>query len=487
MPIASLEIAKRALQAQRFGLDVTSNNIANANTAGYSRRSAVYSEGNPYYAQGNFNGTGVVVDKLRTFREEFFDREIREGITRKAAYEVDDKIFNQIASIMGEPSEYGITETVTDFFTAFRDLSVKPESVGLRENLISKTKIMTDRMHNIAAGMQATRQEVHQDIYSTVDQINQLSSEIADINNSFASAKSLTGEEAQTAMDQRELKLEQLAELTGIKVTNNETGSINVFMNGINIVTSHVASQLKVVEDTGDEGERSLKITKTDRKGNFLNNVNPEGGKLESMLFHYNTTLDDKSGDGYSPAGMLHSFARQTVETVNEISKRGFGLDDIEETPIPGAPSLSVDYSKPFFEEIEGGADAFTININPGLVESPRDIPLSDKIGESGNSNIAQEIGRLQDDVNYLDSVTPTEYFSGMVGELSVKASQARNGLSTSKLITEQLDSQRESIIGVNLDEEAVNLIKFQQAFEASSRVITTTNEILSTIINLGR
>jgi len=74
-----------------------------------------------------------------------------------------------------------------------------------------------------------------------------------------------------------------------------------------------------------------------------------------------------------------------------------------------------------------------------------------------------------------------------MVGELSIKASQARNGLSTSKIINEQLDSQREAIIGVNLDEEAVNLIKFQQAFEASSRVITTTNELLSTIINLGR
>jgi len=305
MPIASLEIAKRALQAQRYGLDVTANNIANANTAGYSRRSVVYSEGNPYYAQGNFNGTGVVVDKLRSYREEFFDREIREGITRNAAYELDDKLLNQIASIMGEPSEYGVTEVVTDFFRAFSDLSVKPESIGLRENLISKTKIMTDRFHNIAAGLQDTRQEVHADVFATVDSINTLSAEIADLNIAFASGKKLTAEDAQTVIDQRELKLEQLAELTGIKVTQNDTGSINVFMNGINIVTSHVPSQLTVVEETIDN-ERKLKITKVDNKGKFLNNITPEGGKLDSLLFHYNTTLDEKGGEGYSPAGMLH-------------------------------------------------------------------------------------------------------------------------------------------------------------------------------------
>jgi flagellar hook-associated protein 1 FlgK len=163
-------------------------------------------------------------------------------------------------------------------------------------------------------------------------------------------------------------------------------------------------------------------------------------------------------------------------------------LDDIVPTDPSGAPLSNVpDAERNFFEEVEGGANAFTMRINQEIVDSPRDMPLSDAAGQSGNSNIARQIGSLQDDVEFLESVTPIEYFSGMVGELSVKASQARNGLSTSKIINEQLDNQRESIIGVNLDEEAVNLIKFQQAFEASSRVVTTTNELLSTIINLGR
>jgi flagellar hook-associated protein 1 FlgK len=489
MPLASLEIAKRALQAQRFGLDVTSNNIANANTAGYSRRSVTYSEGSPYSAQGNFNGTGVVVDKLRNFREEFFDREIREGLTRNSAYEVDDKIFNQIASIMGEPSDYGITEVVTDFFSAFSELSIKPESIGLRENLISKTQIMTDRIQSIASGLTSTRQEVYDDIYSTIDQINGLSRDIAGLNNAFASGKKLSVEDAQTVIDQRAKKLEELAEITGVKVTQNDTGSINVFMNGINLVTSHVPSELRISEETNaSSGERVVKVTKVDAKGNFLNNVSPEGGKLESLLFHYNTTLDQEGGDGYSPAGMLHKFAETTVNTVNSISRQGFGLDDIVPTDPSGAPLSNVpDAERNFFEEVEGGANAFTMRINQEIVDSPRDMPLSDAAGQSGNSNIARQIGSLQDDVEFLESVTPIEYFSGMVGELSVKASQARNGLSTSKIINEQLDNQRESIIGVNLDEEAVNLIKFQQAFEASSRVVTTTNELLSTIINLGR
>ncbi|MFN3306896.1 MAG: flagellar basal body protein, partial [Candidatus Kapaibacteriota bacterium] len=78
MPVSpSLEIAKRAMIAQRLGLDVTSTNVANANTPGYSRRVTTFTEGEPLPSRNGFIGNGVLVSKLRTFREEFFDRQIR--------------------------------------------------------------------------------------------------------------------------------------------------------------------------------------------------------------------------------------------------------------------------------------------------------------------------------------------------------------------------------------------------------------------------
>ncbi|GAB5466268.1 MAG: flagellar hook-associated protein FlgK [Candidatus Kapaibacteriales bacterium] len=478
MAFSGLEIAKRALLAQRFGLDVTSNNIANANTAGYSRRSATYSEATPFNSQGNFVGTGVMVDKLRTYREEFFDREIRDSQSRKSALETDDKIYNQIAGIIGEPSDFGITETVVDFFNAFSELSVKPDSIGLRQNLITKTQIMTDRFNTVSQKLSSTREEVLSDIYSSVDKVNELSSQIAELNSAFASGKRLTLEEAQTAADQRELKLEELSQLTATKVTQNDNGSVNVFLNGINIVTGAFASEIKLVDEVNGE-ERNLRLLKIDGNGNTLNAIKPESGELERLIYHYNNTLDPNENSEFSPSSMLNSFAEATIEKVNSLTRSGYGLDDPDNG---GAGS-----QRTFFDESEGNTNAINFQINKELIDDPRSIPLSSAATESGNGNIATSIAFLQNDTDYIDLVSPVEYFSGLVGELSAKANQSRNALATSKIVTEQLNNQREAIIGVNLDEEAVNLIKFQQAFEASSRMVTATNEILSTIINLGR
>lgn len=99
----SLEVGKRALAAQRLGLDVTGNNIANVNTPNFSRRVANLSETDPKLTTTGFIGTGVLVDTLRTFREEFFDKEIRKNIARKAAYENEEKAISKIEAILGEP------------------------------------------------------------------------------------------------------------------------------------------------------------------------------------------------------------------------------------------------------------------------------------------------------------------------------------------------------------------------------------------------
>ncbi|MFP4529249.1 MAG: flagellar basal body rod C-terminal domain-containing protein, partial [Candidatus Kapaibacterium sp.] len=107
--------------------------------------------------------------------------------------------------------------------------------------------------------------------------------------------------------------------------------------------------------------------------------------------------------------------------------------------------------------------------------------------GEPGNSDVARQVAQLATNHKFLDSQTPQEFYSGYLGKIGSMGSEAKNGSNTTRLVTDQLSNQRESIIGVNLDEEAINLIKYQKAFEAASRVINVTNEILATIINLGR
>lgn len=478
MAINSLEIGKRALMAQKAGLDVTSNNIANVNTPGYSRRQVVMTETDPYVLPKVHVGTGVTIDKLRNFREEFFDREIRDTLSRKDAYDIDQKITQRIEAILAEPSENGITELTTKFFTAFEDLAVKPESVPLRSYVLGVSESLVDRFHKIALDMSSVRDETLSSINLQIGEANRLIDEITQLNGSLSSAKSLKGKEAQTYFDKREQALEELSQIVNISVTHNNNGSANVYSGGINLITDIISGEFKVQESVSQStGERTVSLYVEDRKG-ALRSVTPQSGKLESYMKHYNTTLDDlDSSSGYSVATEFHRYAAAIAEKVNEISIEGYGMDDASGQS-PG---------RYIFEPSVGEADAYNIEVSSDVKNAPRDLPIASVAREPGNNEIARRIARLAQDSDFLDSATPAEFYANFLGRIGLMASDANSGSETTRLVSDQLESQRQSVIGVNLDEEAVNLIKYQRVFEAASRIVNTTNELLTTLINLGR
>mgnify|MGYP000887006146 CR=1 FL=1 len=475
---SSLEIAKKGLLANRFGIDVTSNNIANVNTPGYSRRQATFAESNPLYTNSGFIGTGVLSEKLRTFREEYVDKEVRTSLAKQSGYEIDEQMFGRIEAILAEPSDNGLNELTAKFFSSFEALSTKPEDLGLRQNVLTIAGTLVDRFHTVSEHLQSMRVETGSNIQSNIDEANSIIKQISDLNRKIAGSKSIAGNEAQTLVDKREALIEGLTKIVGVTVHPVDNGEVNVYINGISIITDGIPSELKAVESIdAATGEKTMQIAKLDSKGNALSVVLPNSGEISSLLKHFNTTLDsnDSSG-GFSIFGQIDDFAQALTQKVNAITIDGYGLDDTGALP-PG---------RTFFEPSVGPVTAATIEISPDVLNRPRDIPISDSPNEPGNNELALDIGRLALDTDFLNGYTPSEYYTGFIGKLGSLASEANYGLESSKLVSDQLLKQRESVIGVNLDEEAVNLIKFQRAFEASSRVINVTNEMLATLVNLG-
>ncbi len=475
----SLEIGKKGLIAQRLGLDVTSNNIANVNTPGYSRRQALLSETDPRYTVSGYIGTGVVSDSLRSFRQEFIDKEVRSASARQAYYESDERIYSRLETILDEPSDNGINETVAKFLNAFQTLSTKPEDYGLRENVLSLAKTLVDRFHNVASDVQSARQELGVKLNTSVDQINEYISSIADLNAKIGQTNARSGSDAQTYVDERENVIEKLSSLAGVSISQMDNGMINVYINGINVVTNNVASKLSLKEDVDNtSGERNLRLVKVDSTGKELSTILPDSGEIASELKHYNITLDSEdSSGGFSVMKQINDFAAALVQKVNEQSVTGYGLDDTTAGPPPG---------RTFFEPSIGNVTAANIAISPDIA-NPRDIPLSDAPNEPGNNEIARKIANIANDKAFLNGFTPSEYFSGFLGKLGTYSSESSSNKDAAKIMSTQLTNERESVIGVNLDEEAVSLIKFQRAYEASSRVIKMANEVLQTVVNLDR
>ncbi|HOM05647.1 MAG TPA: flagellar hook-associated protein FlgK, partial [Candidatus Kapabacteria bacterium] len=306
---SALEIGKRALLAQRFGIEVTSNNIANVNTAGYSRRSAVLGESSPLFRNGQFIGTGAVAQKLRTFREEFFDRELRSTVARHSTFENDEKIFQRIEAILAEPSELNIHNDLNSFLSAFEELAIKPEDIGLRENILSKAQTLVEKLNRTSEQLSEARNELATQISLNVNQINSLLAEVANLNKSIANSKTLSQTEAQTYVDQRQLKLEELSKLAGVTVSFEQDGSANVFLNGMNLITGSNYNELRRVDlNNSASGEITIAIEIYDKAKDLATRVTPQNGELASNLKHFNETLDPLESKGFSIVKQLDDF-----------------------------------------------------------------------------------------------------------------------------------------------------------------------------------
>jgi flagellar hook-associated protein 1 FlgK len=478
MAFNSLEIGKRGLLAQRFGLDVTSNNIANANTPGYSRRTAMLKETSPTNQYGNLLGTGVQVEKILNYRHDFYDKEIRNTISRNSGYALNSEFAARIESIFGEPSDTGLTESINKFFNAFNDLAQNPEDTGMRNVVMNRGKTLTQRINTIAESLSSSRDEALDSAGTKIERANTLIKDIAEINKRINAGNISQSSEAQTLVDEQELKLEELAKIIDVTAKRDDNGLATVFTNGINLITGSSYSQLRntIVTDQAT-GEQTMTIEAFQEGDSEIVEIQPQAGELASLAKLYNITLDDKDSSGeFSAFTELNDFVSSFANSVNSILQNGYGLHDTGPNP-PG---------RNFFEPQQGGINAFNIQISADISD-PADIPLSSAVNEPGNSEIARQIANLKNDDNFLNGQNPVDYLAGFFGRVGLFGEDAISGERSSRLVLDQLENQRESVIGVNLDEEAVNLIRFQKAFEASSRVVSITNEILGTLVNLGR
>ncbi len=476
---SSLEVGKRALLAHNFGLDVTSNNIANANTEGYSRRQAITSESAPYMKNGFYIGTGVDSQSLRSFREEYLDREIRKSNGKEFSYKNDVEVFNAIETILQEPTDNNLGEVVSKLLNSFEDLALQPESIGLREILLHRSQSLVERFNATSSDLSALRAQAYEDIKQDVTKSNQLINQIAGYNKSLGLTRDRNGEDSLTYIDKRELAIEKLSELGNVTVSYDENGAANVFMNGINLVNQEEAHTLKLFEDVNQiSGESTLKVMQYDKSKNLEIEIEPQSGTLFSNLKHYNITLDGHdSSNGFSVMKEINNYVKAFATKINGFLVNGYGLNDNGATQPAG---------RVLFTSDSGEILASNIKVS-STVQNPADIPLSATAGAPGNSDVARDIARISEDEQFLEGQTPINFYSNFLGKVANLASDSISGKKAMALVSQQLDSQRNSIIGVNEDEEAISLIKFQKNFEASSRIITMSNEILSTIINLGR
>ncbi|KXB98469.1 MAG: hypothetical protein AA908_03555 [Chlorobi bacterium NICIL-2] len=478
--IRSLEIGKRALLASQRGLDVTSNNIANVNTPGYARQAISLRPGESIPVGGTMLGMGVLVTNIRQFRDQLIERDVRTYTATQSYYQQSQTIFQRIEAALGEPGDQTIQTALQQFFDAASELASNPSRMANRQLFVARAADLASQFNRVSSAIADLRSSTADRTSQDIERVNQLLAKLAGINQQINATLDSSGQPAPSLVDQQHQALEELSAYLDISVTRAATGTVNVSSGGMMLVSLDSSLKLRVEKNLdSSSGATTLRITAQKQDGTSVGTLSPGSGELAALIEHYNVTLNPAAPSSqFSVARELDRLASAFADRVNTIAAGGYGLSDSGPTP-PG---------RPIFVAAGGGPlSAGTIQLNPALASDPALVPTASAPGEPGNNAVVSAIAALASDSSFLDTLTPEGYYGSITAQLADRGAGASDRLSAAQATLNQINQERQSLSGVNLDEEATNLITYQRAFEAAARVVTVTSDMLSTIVNLGR
>lgn len=504
----SIETAKRSLFAQTTALSTTGHNVANANTEGYSRQKVNMQASIPMEpfaflhstAPGQL-GTGVEFDSITRVREKFLDDQYRNENTNFGSWSIQRDTLEKLEAIVNEPSKTGFRTVMDNFYKSWSDLSKNPEDVTARRIVKETTLALTDAMNQISRQLDSLSQDLDSNIAVKSNEIQGYLGNIANLNSAIVKVESL-GDNANDLRDQRDLMADKLSKIMNITVTDTPQG-YQIQMNGQELVTggavqatvdsaflnnAYTAGTLTNGEVHGMIRSRDTLVSDYRKQMDDLANTLANGDIAITIpagsVLPDNTVLDGVTYTG--AARTLTSDLKVTVKGLNGLHQLGYSMDGTNTGGLP------------FFTAAGGGTaiTAGNISLNAAILADPSKIATSLRTTTAsgtetvikGNNTLANLIANLKDtpmkSADGLSSATIGAQFSAIVGQLGVQSQEAARQTSNSEFLVQQVDTRRQSVSGVSLDEEMGNMIKFQHAYSASARFMTTFDQLLDKLIN---
>lgn len=466
--------AVKGLLASQRSLYITSHNIANSNTKGYSRQEGSQRATSPLKLPGvGFLGSGTEIYNVIRIRDTYVDFKYRNENAPVGEWAIKKDILTEIEKIFGEPSDSSFRQYLDDFYKALEDMSKNPSDMSYREPVRENALALTKHINETAQRLIELREEIGFAIDARVRSINGLASQIATLNRQIY-ANELDGRHANDLRDKRDLLIDELSKMVNVRVKEAEDGKFTVSIGGVTLVDHMEVSVLKLEEEDGNIifkwGNGSEAIV--------------QSGELKGFLDIYNGDGKDNSYRGIKYyQNRLDEFARGFAEGFNRIHRQGYILGGNEDTNTVEGVGSGIN-----FFAYDTHNPAATITLDNLIIEDLKNMAAAGSIGGSAedNGNLLRLISqRNTGDFDFNSS--PDDFIKSIMSNYAVDSIQSKRMYETQNLILKNIESKRNSISGVSYDEEMANMVKFQQAYIASARMINTLDEIIGlTVNNLG-
>ena len=454
-----LNVARGALLTQQLGIDVTGHNIANVNTLGYSRQRVNMQTNVPIPFWPGQTGTGVNAVDIQRIYDRFVGVQINNENQNLGRWETQKGGLEKVEMIFDETTGYGLSQAMDEFWNAWQDLVNNPSGHTERTALVAKSEILANRFNKIYSDLEQTQKDADNSIKGTVEEINLISDQIADLNEQISQIEA-TGQNANDLRDQRDLLLNELSSMMDITTSEGNDGKVTVFISGGRPLVQNNSSW-DLSTQTNASGFQD--IVWLDGNGGTVNITdNISGGRLKGWI-----EVRDVSIPGY--LSRLDDLAGTIINEVNSLHQVGFDLS--------GNPG------EIFFT----GTSASDMAVNPNIVSDVNLIAASGTAGGvPGDNSNAIAIANLQNALTMSgNTATFGDYYNSIVTDVGSDVQKAGINFEHQTAMVNHLNNYRESISGVSLDEEMVNLIKFQHAYDAAAKLITTVDELLNTVLNM--
>jgi len=452
----TMDIARQALAAQQAGLGVTGHNIANVNTPGYSRQRVTFESKAPALTQWGFMGRGVSIQYIERIRDEFVDLEIRTEKQSFGKWEYKERAMKEVEDVFNEPSDSGLGAILSNFWDSWGELANDPQSGSASEWVKQVGSHLVNTFNHLHSRFSSIQTNLDNELKLGVEEVNVLLHQVADLNDKVASTEG-RGISANDFRDKRDKLVEDLYELVGVRVIEREDGMVSVTLDGKSLVERSSVTELGI--RTRSLGNIVVSDPTWAVNKSSLSMVN---GKLHGIVEMRDEVIVDQ-------LEKLDEIANTLVTKVNEIHQTGYGKDG----------SIGID----FFNNSTSGAGDISLSHS---VESDVSKIAASGDGSSGDGRIAMQIFDLRETrIMSGNSVSVDDFYAAMMGALGVQSQEATFMRENQEFMVQQLENQRSSLSGVSLDEEMTNLIRYQHAYEAAARLVTTVDEMMQVLLDM--
>ena len=467
----TLYLGQQSLQVQRQGVEVSGHNLANVNNPAYARQRLHIQTLPPIRTTFGSVGTGAEVATIRQLRSSLLDSQLQGEFSVRGFLESNQSALQFGQAILGQTinsqavgadgttgvgGQNGIAAGLSDLFNSFQGLATSPTSLPRRQAALQSAQDLASQLNQIDQRLGQLNVSLNKSVQTDVGMANDLITQIASLNQEIFNSEGGAPGSANDLRDLRQQRLEELSKLVSVQTTEQPNGMVNLSISGSSMVTGVAVNDTLQTYDPGT-GNLLLRTT------TGATPLTLTGGSIQG-------TIDARDGALQGLRDGLNTLASTLITEVNAIHNAGFSL-----TGTTGA-NLFI------------GNTAADIAVNAALLNDPSLLQASGVTGATGDNQAALALAQLANrQIAGLGNQTLASNYGQIATGLGQSLASVNNSLVDQDAVESMLLRQRDSISGVSLDEEMTELVKYQKAFEASARLITTVTEMIDTVINMKR